>query len=141
MPNSAGALFNLGLWRKKKEAPKSEMWKWDWGKWAPLFAKFYRREAGIKDLECPVCGQKDLYAYFEVFYIARGASIEEERPVYVANRYFGCYSCKTQVRDYGEVPRWVKDEDIHWVSENARTDAEQDLARINLKLPTDKSSG
>lgn len=136
MPKSVEGPIDLGLWRKRKEAPKSEWWKWDWERtWAPLFGRFYRGEAGIKDLECPVCGQKELYAYFEVFQIARHTSKDEGRPVYVANRYFGCHACETQTRSFGEVPRWAKNEDIHWVSEDAKQDAERDLAQINLKLP------
>lgn len=131
--------IDLNLWRKGNAAPKSERWKWDWDTWDSIFEKFYVGGKDIREFECPVCGQKELYAYFEVFHIAKRASTKEKRPVYVANRYFGCHACKTQVRDFGEVPRWVKGEDINWVSQEAREDAVSVLAQINLKLPNDSN--
>lgn len=133
MSNSTKSSIDLDLWRKRNDAPEHERWKWARDTWDPVIDKVYTGEKDVKDLECPVCSQKEIYTFFEVFQIARGASAKEGRPVYVANRYFGCRFCKTQVRDFGEVPRWVKDEDINWVSKKAREDAESDLAQINLK--------
>ncbi len=137
MSNNTKSSVDLNLWRKRDNAPEHERWKWYRDTWDPVINKVYTGEKNIKDLGCPVCGQKELYAYFEVFHIAKRASTEEKQPVYVANRYFGCHSCKTQIRDFGEVPRWVKGEDINWVSKEAREDAVSDLAQINLKLPND----
>ncbi len=118
--------IDLDLWRKQKEAPESEWWKWDWWKtWDPVFGQYFRGEKSLDELECPVCGKKALYAYFLTVSIARFSSKLEGKRVYVADRYFGCHACQTQVRDRGEVPHWMKDEDIIWANDGLRKLAER----------------
>jgi hypothetical protein len=119
--------IDFNLWRRAKTAPESEWWKWDWDTWSPIISQILGDEETIQKLECPVCGKKKLYAYFLAVDIAAQASNKEGRPVYIADRWFGCYACQTQVRDRGELPQWVKDKDIRWASEDLKKSAERRL--------------
>lgn len=121
---------DLSLWQKSKSAPQSERWKWDWNTWRPILQKLFAGEEKLSDLECPVCGKKELYAYFLAVSAANTDSDETGgEQVYIADRWFGCHACQTQVRDRGEIPSWVRKEDVKWASDKLRKRAEQKLAK------------
>ncbi len=120
---------DISLWARAKTAPKTELWRWGWDLWNPIIDKIYSGEESVRDLGCPVCGQKELYAYFLAVAFSIPCSKAEGRRVYMADRWFGCHNCLTQVRDRGQIPRWVKDDDVVWGSERLRRLAEEDLTR------------
>ena len=56
MSKSSMHPIDRDLWRRQKEAPQAEWWKWDWWQtWDPVFKLFYSGEKQLADLECPVC--------------------------------------------------------------------------------------
>lgn len=119
--------IDLELWRKVKTASESEKWKWSWNTWSPAIALIFEGRVSVESIKCPVCAENQLYAYFLTVDIAAKSTEEEHRPVYVADRWFGCRNCQTQVRDRGELPRWVRKEDIVWASERLRELSERRL--------------
>ncbi len=121
--------IDIGLWRKVKSAPQAEKWKWSWKTWGTTLSRLFTDNVKIEDLECPVCGEKKLYAYFLAVSFNIPRSKEEGHRVYIAERWFGCRTCDTQIRDQGEIPRWMKEEDIRWATDKKKRWAEQKLAR------------
>ncbi len=130
--------IDIDLWRKAKSAPLDERWKWSWKTWGPTLSKLFTENAKIEDLVCPVCGRKEVYAYFLAVSIAAEKSKAKGRRVYIAERWFGCHACMTQVRDQGEVPRWVEEKDITWATEKKKQWAERKLAESVAKIAKDK---
>jgi len=124
--------IDLWLWHKAGEVPEHEKWKWQWELWDPVMDQVFNGQSAIEEIACPVCGRKDLYTYFMAFHILR--STTGGRRVYVGDRWWGCYGCRIQKRDYGLLPSWLKDEDIVWASEKAREKAEQDWVERQTRL-------
>lgn len=118
-----GQLVDLYIFRKANEASPEERWKWDWKIWDPLIKQIYQGKARVQDLSCPICNQKTLYDYYLVSHLKRNPENKDE-PIYVGDCFIGCQSCEIQKRAYGEAPRWVKENDVTWVSESARQHAE-----------------
>ncbi len=133
--------IDVELWKNERNAPSSEKWKWGWSIWDPIIDKVYNGVPNISDLECPVCGHKDLYFYFLVFHISIEGSLREGRTVYLADRFYGCHHCQTQVRDYGLVPGWVAERDISWVSPKAKEEEEARLTRRKASMSHDSAPG
>lgn len=112
---------DIGLWRRRRQASKEDRWKWSFDLWDPIIEKIIYAENGeiIQELNCPVCGSSDLYAYF----IVRDLNVtsrDEGRLIFSSERWFGCHSCQTQVRDLGILPSWVDFGDIVWGTETVR---------------------
>ncbi len=137
MSNSTNRPIDLSLWAKVMDAPKDEKWKWGWDIWAPVVDRIFRGES-LGDLECPVCGNKTLYACFVATDLDIPDSLAEHRRVYVAERWFGCDHCQTQMRDWGQIPRWVKDEDVKWGTEWHSIHAEEKLAKSGFDRSRDE---
>jgi len=129
--------IDLWLWHKEREVPENEKWKWQSELWDPIITHVFDGERAIEDTACPVCGRKDLYTYFMAFRILRTPT--SARRVYVGDRWWGCYGCQIQKRDYGQLPSWLKDEDIVWPSEKAKEIAEQDWAEMQARLKDEEA--
>jgi len=135
MPVATSYPIDIHLWRRAKTAPQSEGWKWDWERWEETVIRpTFNGEIAVDDVVCPICGKKKLYIFFLAFHLARQASSTRKRPVYVGDRWWGCEACQTQIRDYGEVPSWIKDEDVMWVTEEAQAKAKKDFTKIENNL-------
>jgi hypothetical protein len=117
--------IDLDLWRKVKVAVKGEKWKWDWDTWSPVILRLIdgtdliiesikSGKVEVNKPVCPVCGAKQVYAFFLAVNIDKVSTLERRKPVYVADRYFGCHNCHTQVRDRGLVPYWFNEEELVW---------------------------
>lgn len=135
MPVSKTHPIDLWLWRKAGEVPEEEKWKWRWGLWDAIIEQVFNGEVDVRNVACPICGQKTLYAYFMAFRLSRRST--SARREYIGDRWWGCYACEVQKRDYGLLPAWVDDEDVVWASEKAKEWAEQHWAKIKERLNED----
>lgn len=126
MPDTTNYSIDLDLWRRALDAPKDEIWKWGWDIWSPVIDKIFAGEPDIRDLTCPVCGKKSLYAYFLA---VKATPRDGESLRFTATRWFGCHACQTQVRDRGDTPPWLSEEDVVWAIEGLKERAEQKIGR------------
>ena len=119
--------IDIELWRRRGSASREEWWKWNWELWQPVLDMFFSGEKRIEDIECPVCHQRTLYVSYQVANMRY--SEEEGRVIYSrAEVWMGCHGCETQLRFWGELPRWVRDEDVVWATERHKQTAEKELA-------------
>ena len=125
--------IDLYLFRRARTAPKEEKWKWDWDRWDPVIPKIYFEGQNIREFKCPVCDAQKVYAYFIAVGISEPQTIERGRTVYYGDRWFGCHNCDVQVRDRGEFPDWVRDDDVQWANEGFKERALRKLAEFKSK--------
>jgi hypothetical protein len=119
------------LYRNKLKAPVKEMWKWRDSTWAGVVNAIQQRDSAA-ELECPVCGERQVYARFVVVGIHLDRSQIEDRPVYIAERWYGCHACQVQLRDWGDIPAWIAAQDVPWESDAVKEKARQRLRREKL---------
>jgi hypothetical protein len=140
MTESKELPIDLDLWMRSRSAPADEKWKWFWGTWDPVITLIWEGDQrarstatgrfDFEDLICPVCGEKQLYAFFLAVYVAIQSTKKRNQTVYIGDRWFGCDNCQTQVRDRGELPYWIKNGDLVWAKEEFKRRAERSLREL-----------
>jgi len=128
---------DLDLWRVAKTASTEDNWKWDWNTWEPTIDAIYWGTAKLRienvgrfdfeDLICPVCKANEVYAYFLTVDIVLNNATQTDKRTYVADRWFGCHNCQTQMRDRGQLPNWISEEAVVWASPGLKGRAESKL--------------
>ena len=131
------APIDLSLWKKVSNIDRSEKWKWSWDTWDPVIEKLFANEAAITNINCPVCGNTSLYA----FYVATRLKKPYEPLTFIGDRYFGCHICHIQKRDIGETPNWLEISEVYWATRNKKKEAEQELGKcLNAPIIYDPAS-
>ena len=115
--------YDLYIYRKYRDVPVEDRWKWNWENWDPLIDQIFHGEVKPDELSCPICDQKTIYSCFLIGRL-RFLPERNNEKVYVGNIFIGCLNCNIQKRYQGEAPPWAKESDIVWVSEKARKTAE-----------------
>jgi hypothetical protein len=125
--------IDIDLWKRRRTAPRSEQWKWSGELWDSIVHEILHGEHGTaSELACPVCGKQKIYAFFVTVEVAKRPK-EQGEWVFIGDRWFGCHACQTQFRDRGELPDWVRLEDVVWETEATKNEVLEEIKKLERR--------